>query len=302
MSPRPLESGPAAGLVVYVWGRDEQDRLIRDCLAPELEARRKSGDLTFAWFDRFAARGPHLFFILDMASGFEALCQRLETYLAEHPSEFHFDEKELVRRHAQCRGKILCEVDTRPGLAENNTFVALEHPKDDYPFFLIQGHPRKHEVWGLVDELYAWMLRQIATVGRTERIPHALAWAVEVDRAMGGETHRYWGFHAETLWPALRDQNLLATEDFQDRSRELVGQRNAATFGKLWTSSASGAPEGLARRLVEALDPAPSNDWQFLREINHWTLKNLGLPVRSHLPLALYGWQRGLERSQGTPR
>lgn len=293
------------GLAAYVWGALHQDRLLVECLAPAVGELRRQGLAHRFWFDRFDARGPHVFAVLTLPreaapEAGDRLADRLREHLAAHPSSVALTEDQLAHRHRQVRGKRQCELDGRPGFAANNTFEIFEHPPRGYPFSLgasLSG-AAEDELWRLLADLSLWSIGRLAAQPGKAAMAPALLWAASMDRELhraGVRPADSWRHHARTLVPDLFDR--LAPEETDAALAELsadVGTKNPA-FGRAWQEVAAtgsvwqGIPD-LLRLLGVA--PALPQDWRLLREINHTLLKQLGVPVALHLPLVLYAWRR----------
>lgn len=289
-------AGPVPGLVVYVWGRREQDRLLGECLLPAVSALRRRGRSAGFWFDRFNARGPHLFALLDGdAAEIAAVAELVEHYLAQRPSSVRLTEAELLAHHAGCRGKTLCSADGEPGMAPNNSLRIVAQPANGYPFHLAAGLAARRQVWSLLDRHFLWIGEQVASAPPEHRRRQALLWAAAADRrlAESGAAGDYWRYHAETLWPGIgarfggRQRDAGAVENLD----ETIGTRNLRLLDAAWRADHEPVPASRATALVDVLAAEGTAGRALLREVNHWTLKNLGLPVRLHLPVALYGWR-----------
>lgn len=294
------------GANVYHWGHDEQGRLAAERVAPLVVRLLAEGSVERFWFTSFDARGPHLMLLFTCREGAEpALRRRLETelaaMLAAAPSEVVLDPEVLAERHRQCRGKELCSADELPGVAANNSFVLFTHPADGYPFAVGGGVDDADALWRRVGELALWA---VAQRGAGASLAAAVRWTAAVDAALaaaGQPAGDYWRHHATTLVMPLADR--LASDEAAVLAAlpGLVGERNEEAFGQLWRQVEAGWDGPDARPLVAAAcSPAapaatPGGDrWSLLREITHTTLGQLGLPVRLHLPLVFYAWQRNL--------
>src|SRR6185436_17825658 len=60
---RPMTK-PFLGGNVYLWSRAAQNRFLTRCLGPAIRELQDQGLASGFWFDRFDARGPHVFFLL----------------------------------------------------------------------------------------------------------------------------------------------------------------------------------------------------------------------------------------------
>ena len=288
-------------LHVYFWGDAETTRLRTDCLGPAAGALRDDGLLERFWFTVFDARGPHVFAVLgvpDAAAGEvrRRLGERLDAYQAQHPSTAPLTAEEVERRHAECRGKQLSVLDAGPGIAPNNSYRMADHPSTGYPFACGAGVADEDELWRLVQDVALWAIDQrragTATAG-------AVRWIAWMDRALaraGADPAELWRYHAQTLLMPLEER---LREDEAGVLASLpgaVGERNRAAFGRVWDQA---SPPASCERLAEI---ALADDGrtaeakrQLVRELNHCTLAQLGQPVRHHVPLILYAWQRSLQ-------
>ncbi|HEV2845701.1 MAG TPA: hypothetical protein VG477_12695 [Thermoanaerobaculia bacterium] len=294
MSP---SSTACLGLVAYVWGRGPQDRLLVEWLGPEAARLRREGLATGFWFDRYDARGPHVFslFTVPCSAREEILpriTQGLAAHLAAHPSREALSPERLEKLHAQTRGRRQCEADGWPGFAANNSFVTFDHPARGYPFWLSAAAPEEEEIWNQAAEASLWAISRLAAGLRP--LPPAVRWVEGVDRALreaGEDPGAYWRHHVSTLLLAWDGE---AGDEDLALLAEALGEGQKRTFARLWEEAertADGAPP--AAPLVRLILAAPAERrWPLLREIDHVTLKQLGLPVILHAPLALYAWLR----------
>lgn len=287
---------------VYHWGRGPADRLLAECLAPALDELRAAGPAPWSWFQRFDARGPHLFLLLGSDPGdAEALRARLGArlagWMAAHPSTEPLSEAALRARHEQCRGKRLCALDGEPGMAPNNTLRWTAHPPDGYPLAFAAGVAEDEAFRRLLGELAAWSLGRLA-----DGAGAALRWTAAVDvelRRAHGEAGGYWRHHAGTLLPGMEARLAADGEAVLAALPGVVGARNAAVFGRAWDAAEGGEPvwEGIPEllRIVLADDGrTAARRLRLLREVNHAVLAQLGQPVAVHVPLVLFAWMRGL--------
>ncbi|MBV9773856.1 MAG: hypothetical protein JO040_07895, partial [Gemmatimonadetes bacterium] len=111
----------------------------------------------------------------------------------------------------------------------------------------------------------------------------------------GADPAEFWRHHAKTLLVHLEER--LEADEAQVLATlpTVVGERNREVFTRLWDETPAWPP---ARRLVEIVlagdGRTPGQQRALLREINHFTLAQLGQPVMHHIPLILYAWQRNL--------
>lgn len=269
---------------MYHWGREEQRRLLCDCLGPGAAELRASGRARWFWFMPFDTRGPHVHVRLgvgpdDLEAVRGELAGRIEDYLAHSPSAVEMSGDALRLRHAQCRGKTLCELDREPGIAPNNSCrLAVERRPDG-------GEDAMRE---LADDGSFWALDQLraGSEGVAAMRWIAAVW-MELARAHPAP-ERYWGHHTGSL--------LLGSEPGgADALLPLVGERNRENFARVWAYEASRGPVWPhAGRLVQIALAAGRRDeeegWKVLRSAAHRTLLQLAQPVRSHVPLVVYAW------------
>jgi hypothetical protein len=292
------------GANVYTWGEDAQDRLLVDCLGTAADELRSRGLLELFWYDRFDARGPHLFALFTVPthaaeSARALLADRIEDHLRKFPSTLFLSREEVETRHAECRGKALAAVDRQPGLVENNTYCLFEQPPHGYPFRVSQGLAGEAELWGFWDDLVHWVLQQIRNRPENSHSGTAVRWFAQLDQAVAstGEATSFWRYYATTLLPPLTGR--LATEE-EEVLRALptwVGDKNRKAFSRIWDSSIRSLllwPHfAQLVTLATREEGEASLRWNILREVVHCTLKQLGVPVSLHVPLVLFAWERG---------
>ncbi|HEY3571441.1 MAG TPA: hypothetical protein VGP73_26175 [Thermoanaerobaculia bacterium] len=285
--------------VAYVWGAAHQDRLLLEQLGPAAGELRREGLLHGFFWDRYDARGPHLFAVLTIPEAAAPdvsgrLAARLAGHLADHPSPVELTPEQLARRHAETLGRRQCEADGRPGFAANNTFEILEHPPRGYPFRLSEGLAGEEELWRLAADLMLWTIGELAPRPGAPAAAAARRWTASVDRELrlaGVRTAEYWRYHAATLIPALAgmgpEEEAAALAGMAAR----VGDRGG-DLASAWREVAAAGPvwPGLPRLVRLALGVGV---WDLLREIDHATLKQLGLPVAFHIPQVLHAWRQG---------
>lgn len=288
---------------MYYWGMEAQNRLLVEGLGPGLEELRASGALRRFWFDRYDARGPHLFVLLLPHSDAEdevrrALGHRLDTYLADHPSTEELTREALEQRHAECRGAVQGEADALPGLADNNTYLLRPHPSEGYPFHLSQHLPGHEEIWDLAGDLSRWVIGRL-DAQPYRPVPEAIRFALALDRQLeraGADPWAYWQYHASSLLPGLAARLRAGDPGLLDRLPELLGDSNLELFSRLWQRfERDPIPwQPLPSLLELTLAPEPGStagsgiSWRLQREIDHALFKGLGLPVAQHIPLALF--------------
>ena len=288
---------------IHHWGREPENLFLAGCLSPAVRELRQAGLARRFWFQRFDARGPHLFLLLGAAAGRAdelraRLGARMEAWLAAHPSTEPFTDEEIRTRHGQCRGKRLCALDEGDDLVPNNSLRWAPHPTDGYPLRFTAGAAGETEIWELLSDLAAWSVD-----GLSSSSVAAVRWIAAVDtelrRARPDLADMYWRRHATTLLSSL-EARLERGEEAAvlDALPRWVGTRNAAMFGRTWDAveQESGVCPPL-RRLLElgfAYDGrTDAARIALLREVSHSVLGQLGQPVFLHVPLVLYAWMRG---------
>lgn len=289
-------------LNVYRPGRAAQDRLLAECLAPAARALLDGGALDRFWYQRFDARGPHLFVLLSgtgagLARARARLDADLAAWLAADPSTEAASDDELRALHAALRGKVLCALDAEPGFAPPDTWAWAPQPDDGYPMRLFAGTPDPEGLWRALTEVTLWSTTRLAGAADA-----AVRWIAAVDHALrrhGAPADAYWRHHAATLLTGM-DERLR-----EDEARVLaalpgvVGERNGRTFARIWAQveadAAAWAPvDALVGRVLAPDARTDASRRVLLRELNHSVLSQLGQPVRLHVPLVVYGWLRGL--------
>jgi hypothetical protein len=308
----PAESPMHLGVTIYVWGDAHQNRLLVECLQPAARELRERGRCAWFWYERFDARGPHIFAIFTVRrdAGDDVardLGRRIAAYLTAQPSTDVLSPEVLATRHAECRDKRQCAVDGEPGMAANNTYRMFEHPSGGVPFVLAEGMAaaRAQALWGLVDDLASWAIAQIAPPALQVPVTTAARWLAALDgalRAAGLEPEGYWRYHASTLLVGL-EQGLAASE--ADVLRSLpssIGEKNRQALSRVWQyAEATGPIWAPLHALVDLVASEPG--WpiedrrRLLRKLVHTALKQLGLPVAQHIPMVLFAWHRSLAGS-----
>jgi len=294
------------GIVVYYWGWRSQDRLLVECLGPLAREFGQQGLADRFWFDRFDARGPHLFAIVTVqAPALPEVAARavavLESYLAAQPSREEMSCEEIAARHAECRGKRQCAVDGYPGLATNNTFHVFTHPIQAYPFWLSAGLPREADLWCLLSDLAFWAIEQLAPLDESSPTASAVWLAAAIDRELqhvGSPAAEYWRYHATTLLLGFADRLQEREADVIGGLASAIGVHNRQALLDAWRWCEEHPPLWPELpRLTQCLASevlSESRRWPLLREILHSALKQLGVPVAQHVPLVLFAWQRNL--------
>ncbi len=284
------------GLIVYRWGRRSQDRLLVECLGPLAAELWGSGQVDRFWFDRYDARGPHLFAVfgaaqddLDRLAG--QLGGALDRYLAKNPSPEMLAPERLERVHLQTRGRRQCEVDGRPGFGANDSWEIFAHPPRGYPFGLAEPDQDEDEVWRLAAGLALWTIERIAVRTEPPGLAEAVRWTAAVDRALraaGADSAAYWRHHASTLVPS--EDGFLPDDSLVDALPDALEPRHLEKLGHLWKEAERvGGSWPELPRLVRAT--VWGEGWTLLRELDHVALKQQGIPVALHLPAVLFAWR-----------
>lgn len=287
-------------LNVYHWGDAPQHRLLVECLGPAAQELAGDGLLRRFWFTRFDTRGPHVFALFTPAPGrAEELRGRVaalvEAHLRTHPSDVFISAEELERRHVECRGKELSAIDAEPGIALNDSWRWAQHGDGAYPFGLAAGVEDADAFWGGVQSV---ALETIAHVRERTGTAAAVRWIAAVDRGLAAaevNAAEFWHYHASTLLPYL--QQRLEEDEAQVLAglEEAVSGPNRALFQRLWDDGeAWPQARPLVRAAVSARPAEGRSRWALLREVNHFTLAQLGQPVMHNIPLVLYAWHRAL--------
>lgn len=267
-----------------------------ECLGPLAAELWRTGQVDRFWFDRYDARGPHLFFVFGApADSLDRLTRRLgsalSTYLAHNPSLETLTAERLERLHLQTRGRRQCELDGWPGFGANDSWEIFAHPPYGYPFGL--DEPEEDEVWRLAAELALWTIERIASRTEAPGLAEAVRWTAAVDRALranGAAPAAYWRHHASTLIPDdLQEGSLL------DALPDALEPRHLENLARLWEEAerAGDSWPDLPRLVRAALGGGESP--ALLREIDHTALKQQGIPVAFHLPAVLFAWRRDRE-------
>jgi hypothetical protein len=295
------------GVNVYLWGAAHQNRCLVECVRPLVTRLAADGACGGFWFDRFDARGPHLMFVLEVREGYESavrawLGRALDAHLDAHPSTTTLSAESVAALHAGCRGKVLCDVDTEPGLGANNTYRVFVHGRDAYPVALVDN--------GCLDGLWrswcdasTWAVDRLAD-GSAERA--AIDWVGGVARALPGADpfpERYWREHAARLLPwfddHVKDRGIRRVAE--DLRRSLHAAGGNALMKSLGSPQHPSPAADLVRLVCTAAEPVRGARRVLLYAITHTALKQLGLRVPHHVPLVLGAWLHSVaarDRSQ----
>jgi hypothetical protein len=287
------------GFNIYYWGMQEQQRLLQHGLGVWARDARDQGLLQRLWFCPYDARGPHVFAIFTTTSGAQDevktfLNDRIEDFITQFPSEAGLSAKEISERHGHCRGRSMNAADRQPGLAENNTFQIFEHEPADYPFRLNQRVSDTAEFWNRLDQVASWTLEQAG--GDVSR--WAIRWLAAIDRSLHQHDIApadYWRYHAGTLLLGLEESARARPEAVNDWLQKAVTLPNRELFSLIWEEAETTPPldiSGLVHLVLSHSALTLTQRFSVLREINHFTLLQLGQIVRREIPIVLYGWQR----------
>lgn len=282
---------------IYHWGLFEQDRLLVTCVGPMVAEARARGLCDRLWFNRSDVRGPHIKLLVSSTrSALPALADEVSSalmgYLGAAPSATSLTRNELASRHAAWRGKILTDVDRRPGIADNNTLHLGGHDPGAYPFSLGAELDAPLRLWRLVDRLSVWALEQLseqteADLTRRTTAP-AVRWLAALEAALAGadiSPALYWRYHAGTLAPEL-EERLTRGQLTAAGAMAAIGRENRGTLARLWQHPVS---DGIDPRELVAAAGGPRG-LAILREVVHTLFGQLGIEVRREIAIVLFAW------------
>lgn len=290
------------GCTIYYWGHREQSRLLVECIGPLASRLREQGLCRRLWFNRFDARGPHVYAVFTAApDAFEelsaAVSDAVQAYLDASPSRTEMTPEALAERHAACRGKTQGVADAAPGLARNNTFYLNPHAPGGYPFALSEGMAAGDELWRLVEDMGSWALSRLDEAESGAATGPAARWLVAFERALAAAGHSpaaYWRHHAGTLALGFEDRVARGQASAGEVLARL-GERNRHSLSRLWQAPPGdvGPDPGRLVALVGA-DPGATTEQRHRRwrEIVHVLLNQLGVSVAATLPMVLFAWAR----------
>jgi len=298
------------GLNVYLWERQEQNRFLISCWKPALHQLRQAVENVFAWYERFDARGPHIFAVLgtpggELSAAADLLQAHIERFLAERQPSQALDPDALAELHADCRGKALWPADRRDGLATDRSFILQRHTGSGCPFSYWQpfDDATRWEIERLVNRSTEWALARLPA-DRDANVQAAVSWCADFDQHLGkhvgpSRAAEYWRHHAGTLVRGLEQRWQDDSDEVRRSLPGLIKPSSAAAFGRLWHDAESVAKDtsqsmGTMVRTIVENAPRQSVAWHAFREIHHSTLKQLGLFVRFHLPIIFFAWNRNL--------
>lgn len=292
------------GLNVYRWTWEYQNLFLIECLRPLMVHFRSSVTGARFWFDRFDARGPHIMVLVSVPSVLadrarELMIQRLDEFATAHQELSGVGEQEAERLHRSVGRTTLCAPDREPGLATENSYLLFTQPPGDYPFHLTASWPAEVEerAWTLVDDLAGWTIGRLAAKAGHKPTREAIMWLASLERHLRSscdDPGGFWRFYAGTLLLSLPQRMRDDPAAVLDALDHAIGERNRGLFAGLWLEEErDGSPwSGLARlvQLVSQPSIGRTATMQFVRELAHWTLKQLCVSVAHEIPLVLYAW------------
>jgi hypothetical protein len=305
------------GVNVYAWSQESQNRLLVGWLAPLVEQLRAEPARARFWFDRFNARGPHLIVLFTIPADVrKSVARTVAAGLDDWTTASTADRPlggsgvdEAERFHQAVRGAVMCEADREEGLAEEGSYRLFEQPADEYPFHLTGALPPwvADELWMRVDELSLWTIGCIALNRERPPMATAIRWLASFEQELRRQDSRaesFWRFYAGTLLFGLPRRIADDEEGVLRALPRAVGTKNGGVFARIWDEMAGERGFGpdlamLVQTLLAAAERLPKAAWALPRELVHWTLKQLCLPVDAEIPLILYAWWRSLSRENG---
>ena len=299
------------GFNLYLGTEERQNCFLVECLLPSLD-QSGLGASTHVWFERFDARGPHLFLLLSSSDDAGSLpsaewLERFVSYLgALSPTELP-DRQEIEARHEGCRGKALCTVDREPGFEAEASCRPFVQPDDGYPFFLLRPEALA-SFWPLAGRQTRWALERLRERSPRPATAAAIRWLALLGRELRSRhpnPEAYWEYHASTLMsglPARLDED---REALYGKLPGLIGDKNRDIFRRIWQETVDAEPPWpgfgeLVSQALVAVAPGYSS-WQLLREVVHTSLKQLGVPPALQIPLLFFAWLRDLELAGQLP-
>jgi hypothetical protein len=296
------------GFNIYYGNQKAQNHFLVHCLRPAIEEARREFPLRF-WFDRFDARGPHIFLLVTVPGhcreeARSLLSVRFSEFFDAGPNPEPMGPEEARARHEGCKGKGICEVDREAGMAEDNSYRSFEQPPHGYPFFLTRSLDREEELWRLLDDQASWTISQLAETMPKPATARGILWLAAFDRLLAAkmpQVEEYWSYHAGTLLLSLSAHLAENEQDVYRRLPGSIGARNRQSFESLWGQETSDSAWPDLSRLLDCVvfDPHLSRrqTCALLREIVHTTLKQLGIATQLHVPLLLFAWSLHLPPS-----
>lgn len=289
---------------VYCHTPAEQNRLLIEVVGPFASAALAAGRLEFFLFDRFDARGPHVYLLLagSDAETSRGLAEELEAeiarFLLDLPESPGPTDEEMQNWHDSCRGKFLCEMDRLPGFGVRNSQSWAPHREDAYPFWIWSDLARASDFFRAITAQSAGAIGQLAVHRGGSAVGPALRFAASLDHALrrlGLAAENYWGYHLATLLPERTEAIAETPVATAERFAPLVSAGNRATFDRFYAAVAEpGREDPQAARIAEALAAELTGErgYRALREVVHLSLKQLGLNVGLQIPLIVYSWSR----------
>ncbi|MEM1178516.1 MAG: hypothetical protein AAGM22_09235 [Acidobacteriota bacterium] len=297
---------------VYLWEELEQNRYLVEVFLPFLR-RYAGGDsrVDVVSYDRFDARGPHLFLVFRVVGDLAQVQHHFETvtrtFLDAGEVSGALSEIEVAKRHDDCRGKQQWSADGLGGLASDRTFLVEEQAAGGYPFNWWGRHEpsSRRDISLRTGDAARWSLDRIR-VDKEANMGAAVIWAAEFDAELRrhlppSEAADYWRLHATTLLMSLVDRWREEPEAVLASLPGRVAPKTAAAFTRLFGEAdgrdGAGPCAPMAGLVSACLDGAPDREaaWRALREIHHITWKQLGVYVKFHIPIVLFAWNRNIE-------
>lgn len=289
------------GFNVYYWGHKEQQHLLKDGLGQWAKEARERGWLRRLWFCPYDARSPHVFAIFSAAdtNGNEVrhyLQDRIQSFIAQNPSQAQLTSQEISDRHRGCRGRTMNSADREAGPALNNSFRIFEHAPSDYPFWLSSRVRDADEFWERLDLVCFWALEQAG--GDVTRA--AIRWLAAVDRSLAKQNVAradYWRYHAGSLLLGLEESVRKQQYPVAEWLHKAVPERNRQVLSALWSESENRPPldvDGLVHLILSHSGSTLEQKFSVLRSVNHFAFLQLGQIGLQEIPIILYAWQRNL--------
>jgi len=171
----------------------------------------------------------------------------------------------------------------------------------EYPFFLTRSLAGSGELWSLLEEAAFWI------IDRLREYPDATArtaidWLASVDsrlRLEGVDASRYWRYHLTTLLHSVEGRLETDEQAVISGLKQAIGEKNRMLFSRIWSEVELTGPRWPPISQLEKVVLSERRQdipafWALQREIDHFTLKQLGLSHPLHIPLILFAWHRNL--------
>jgi len=157
------------------------------------------------------------------------------------------------------------------------------------------------ELWRILNDSAFWVIDQLAAYPDAA-VRTAVAWIASIDhqlRLAGADAEDYWHYHLITLVHSFKSRLNASDALVVSGVEKAIGERNRRLFSAAWGKVEEIGPcwKTLPRLVEIALagrDADPRGPWMLQREIDHFTLKQLGLSHQLHIPLILFAWHRSL--------